>query len=206
MNSPRDSNAETTTGLVRVARIFSTVVSPPVMFAVMGLAVAWKELPFWEGLLWAAVYGFWVSLMPILLVAYMLRTGRISDLHMSNIRERRIPYLASVVGALVASVIIQLFDGPDLLRCLAVFSTLELAALAVITNFWLISIHATGIASLTIISGLVFGWWTLILLLPMVVTVCAVRLYLRRHTVQQVLAGLALGVITVWALVLIGCF
>ncbi len=206
MNTPRDNTAEMTTGLVRVARIFSNVVSPSVMFAVIGLAVAWKELPFWEGLLWAAVYGFWVSLMPILLVVYMLRTGRISDLHMSNTRERRLPYLASVIGSLIALAIIQLFNGPDLLRCLAIFSTLELAALAVITNFWLISIHATSIASVTIISGLVFGWWTLILLLPLVVTVCWVRLYLRRHNVQQVVAGLALGVITVWVLIQIGCF
>jgi membrane-associated phospholipid phosphatase len=206
MISPRDSNAETTMGFVRVARIFSTVVSPPVMFAVLGLAVAWKQLPFWEGLLWAAVYGFWVSLMPILVVAYMLRIGRISDLHMSNTKERRIPYLASVLGALVALAIIQLFDGPDLLRCLAIFSTLELAILAVITNYWLISIHAAGIASVTIISGLVFGWWTLIVLLPLVFIVCGVRLYLRRHNLQQVLAGLTLGVVTVWLLVQIGCF
>jgi membrane-associated phospholipid phosphatase len=206
MNIPRDNNAEMTTGLVRVARIFSNVVSPPVMFAVLGLAVAWKELPFWEGLLWAAVYGFWVSLMPILLVAYMLRTGRLSDLHMTNTSERRLPYLASVIGSLIALAIIQLFNGPDLLRCLAIFSTLELATLAIITNFWLISIHAASIASLTIISGLVFGWWTSILLLPLVVTVCWVRLYLRRHNVQQVVAGLALGVITVWGLIQIGCF
>lgn len=206
MSTPRDNSAEMTTGLVRVARTFSNVVSPPVMFAVMGLALAWKELPFWEGLLWAAVYGFWVSLMPILLVAYMLRTGRISDLHMSNTRERRLPYLASVLGALIALAIIQLFDGPSLLRCLAIFGTLELAVLAVITNFWLISIHSTSIASVTIISGLVFGWWSLLLLLPLVVTVCWVRLYLRRHDVPQVAAGLALGVITVWTLVQIGCF
>lgn len=206
MNTPRDNNAETTTGLVRVARVFSNVVSPPVMFAVLGLALSLKELPPWEGLLWAAVYGFWVSLMPILLVAYMLKTGRISDLHMSNTRERRLPYLASVLGALVALAIIQLFDGPALLRCLAIFSTLELASLAVITNFWLISIHATAIASVTIISGLVYGWWTVLLLLPLVVTVCSVRLYLRRHNVQQVVAGLALGVITVWLLIQIGCF
>jgi membrane-associated phospholipid phosphatase len=206
MNTPRDNNAEMTTGFVRVARMFSNVVSPPVMFAILGLAVSWKELPFWEGLLWAAVYGFWVSLMPILLVAYLLRIGRISDLHMSNTSERRIPYFASVVGSLVALAIIQFFDGPELLRCLAIFSTLVLAALAIITNYWLISIHAASIASVTIISGLVFGWWTLILLLPLVIIVCMVRLYLRRHNLQQVLAGLALGVITVWALVLIGCF
>ena len=194
------------TSLVRLARVFSNVVSPPVMFALMGLAITWSVLPFWEGLFWAAVYGFWVSLMPMLVVAYMLKTGRISDLHMSNTRERRIPYLTSVLGSLIASAIIHFFEGPELLRCLAIFSTLELAALALITNFWLISIHASAIAAVTMISGLVFGWWTLILLLPVVVIVCWVRLYLRRHTFQQVVAGLSLGVITVWLLVPIGCF
>jgi membrane-associated phospholipid phosphatase len=176
------------------------------MFALLGLAISWKELPFWEGLFWAAVYGFWVSLMPSLVVAYLLKTGRISDLHMSNVRDRRIPYTASVIGSLIALAIIHLFNGPELLRCLAIFSVVELAALAIITNFWLISIHATAIASVTIISGLVFGWWTLLLLLPVVAAVCWVRLYLRRHTVQQVVAGLALGVATVGLLLQFGCF
>ncbi len=176
------------------------------MFAVLGLALAWKELPFWQGLLWAAIYGFWVSLVPILLVVYFLKTGRITDLHMSDIRERRIPYVTSVVGSLIALTIILVFDGPYLLRCLAVFSLIELTALALITNFWLISIHTTGIASVTLISGLVFGWWTLLLLLPLVVLVSVVRLYLRRHDLAQVLAGMALGIGIVWLTLQLGCF
>ncbi len=172
----------------------------------MGLALAWYELPFWEGLFWAAIYGFWVSLLPSLLVGYLLKTGRISDLHMSNTKERRIPYLSSVVGSIEALAFIYFFNGPESLQCLAIFSIIELTALGIITSFWLISIHATSMAAATVISGLVFGWWTLILLLPLTITVCLVRLYLRRHNLLQVLGGIALGIGTVWLVVLIGCF
>lgn len=203
---PRDSSAELMTGPVRAARIFSNVVSPPVMFAILGLVLAWMELPFWEGLLWAAIYGFWVSLMPILVVVYLLKTGRISDLHMSNTNERRIPYITGVIGSLIALAIIQVFNGPLSLSCLAIFSTIELAFLGLITTFWLISIHASSIAAVAVICGLVFGWWTLLIMLPLVAVVCLVRIYLRRHDISQVVAGLALGIATVLLLVQLGCF
>ena len=182
------------------------MVSPPVIFAVLGLALSLEELPSVEGFLWAALFGFWVSLAPILVVVYMLKTGRISDLHMSSTRERHIPYLASVAGAAIALALIVGFSGPELLRCLALFSFIVLAALAIITRFWLISIHATSIVSAALISGMVFGLWAAILLIPLIIIVCYVRIYLRRHTLLQVAAGALLGIITVWVVVLMGCF
>lgn len=203
---PRDHSAASTVGGVRVARIFSNVISPPVIFASLGLALAWKELPFWPGLFWAAVYGFWVSLMPILVVVYMLKTGRISDLHMSQTRERRLPYFVSVLGAVIAYVIIRVFDGPSLLLCLALLSILSLGMLAIITTFWLISIHATSIAAADTIALIVFGPGAALLVLPVVVVVSWVRLYLRRHTPAQVFAGLGLGVVSVLVVALLGCF
>jgi len=56
--------------------------------------------------------------------------------------------------------------------------------------------------------GLVFGWTiAVILILPLMVTVFAVRLYLKRHTVGQVVAGLLLGAFIIWfAVVVFGCF
>jgi membrane-associated phospholipid phosphatase len=177
-----------------------------VIFAVLGLALAMKELPTLQGFLWAVLYGFWVSLAPILVVLYMMKIGRITDLHMNSTRERQIPYISSVIGAVIALALISFFDGPELLRCLALFSLIELAALAIITRFWLISIHATSIVAAAIISGLVFGVWAAIVLLPLIIIVCYVRIFLRRHTLAQVLAGSLLGVITVWLVTVLGCF
>lgn len=206
MSVPRDHSAATTVGAVRAARLFSNVISPPVIFALLGLALALAELPPVPGLLWAALYGFWVSLVPILYVAYLLKSGRISDLHMSASRERRSPYIVSVIGSTIALLLIWVLDGPALLTCLAIASTITLAALALITYFWLISIHATSIAAATLIMSLVYGAWAALLLLPVVALVSWVRLYLRRHTPAQVAAGLALGVSVVLVVTWFGCF
>ena len=206
MNSPLDEAKQNRTGLVRAARLYSNIVSPPTIFAVLGLALAWHQLALWPGFLWAAVYGLIVSLAPILFVLYLLKTGRIKELHMSNTSERHWPYVAAVLCAALAYGLITWFDGPNLLRCLSLFNVIELAALGLINVVWLISIHATGVMAAFVIVGLVFGWSASLIVVPFVISVCWVRLYLKRHTPTQVGAGLVLGVVSVWILTLTGCF
>lgn len=204
---PLDQLAKNRTGLIKMARIYSNVVSPPVMFAVVGLAFGLYALPGWPGFWWAAVYGLLTSLAPILVVVYLLKTGRIAELHMSNTRERNIPYLSAILFATVAYSLIAGFDGPELLRCLALFNVIELIMLTVINHFWLISLHATGAMASAILVGLVFGWpISLLLAGPMVISVCWVRLFLKRHTPAQIVAGLALGAVVVLSLTPFGCF
>ena len=206
MTAPLDRNIHDRTGLVKAARIFSNVVSPPVMFAILGLVIPLKTLPFWPGFAWAAVYGLLVSLAPILVVLYLLKIGYISELHMSNTGERHLPYATAVVFALLAFGIFSWFDGPELLRCLLIFNVIELIALGLINIRWLISLHATGVVATWLIVGLVFGWTASLIVVPFVISVAWVRLYLKRHTPSQVIAGAILGVVSVLSLRLIGCF
>lgn len=206
MALPRDHHAADRTGRVLAARIFSNAVSPPTMFAVLGLAFALRTLPFWPALGWAAVYGFLVSLAPILFILWLLRTGRIKELHMTDQRERYLPYTVAVTCALLFLVIGWLFNAPELLICLSIFNVIELSLLGLITIFWLISIHATGAAALALLVGYVFGPTAGLLLLPLVALVAAVRLYLKRHTPAQVVVGMALGLFSVWILTFFGCF
>lgn len=204
---PLDFLAQNRTGFVKAARIYSNVVSPPVMFAAVGLAFGLYALPNWTGFLWAAVYGLLVSLAPILVVVYLLKTGRIAELHMSNTRERNIPYLSAVLFAAVAYGLIAGFNGPELLRCLALFNIIELSALTIINHFWLISLHATGAIATAVLLILVFGWTVGLLVgIPLVGSVCWVRLFLKRHTPAQIVAGLGLGTAVVLVLVPFGCF
>jgi membrane-associated phospholipid phosphatase len=206
MHSPLDRDLAKRIGPIKAARLYSNIVSPPVMFAVLGLILALTALPNWQGLAWAAIYGFFISLLPILFVLYLLRNGYISELHMSNTRERHWPYISAVLSALFAYGLVQWLNGPLVLACLTLFNTIELAALGTINVFWLISLHSTAVGAITVIVGLVYGWGYALLLLPLVVSVCWVRLYLRRHTLGQVIAGLGLGVVSVLSLTLIGCW
>lgn len=205
MAQPRDYSSHTTVGAIRVARVFSNIVSPPVIFATLGLVLALDELPFWQGLLWAAIFGFWVSLVPILFVANLLRKGQITDLHMNTTRERRSPYIVSVIGAIVAYLFIVLFGGPNLLKCLAVTTIVSLAILAIVTNFWMISIHATSMTAATVIVYLVFGPLFGLLLVPLLLLVSWVRIYLKRHNLAQIMAGIFVGGITALAIFTLGC-
>ena len=205
--APRDYDKSSHTGRIKAARLFSNIVSPPVIFAVLGLAFALAEEPNLTGLFWAAVYGFWVSLFPILVVLYLLKIGKIKELHMTDTRERHIPYATAVAGAFIVFALITWFNGPELLRCLSLFNGVELTALALINIRWLISIHATGIMAAFLLVGLVFGWAvSLILVLPLVIGVIFARLYLKRHSPAQIAAGLLLGVFSTWVMTLLGCF
>lgn len=206
MTNPLDQQEHNRKGLVRAGRLYSNIVSPPVIFALLGLVLSLSAYPLPQALVWAAINGFVVSLLPILFVLWFLKTGRISELHMSDTSERHLPYLIAVICGFIMYVLTVVFVGPQLLRCLAVFNIVTLALLGLINARWLISFHATAIAAAWAITGLVFGWTASFIVLPFVIGVVIVRLYLKRHTPAQVVAGLALGVCTVWSLTWFGCF
>lgn len=201
--APRDTYDAT--GFVAAARFFSHVVSPPVIFAVLGLALAWRALPGWAGVGWAAVYGFWVCLAPILYVVYLLRTGQIGDISMTQ-RERRIPYLVGTLSSAVAFAFVHWGGGPALLRCLTLFNIVTLAVLGLITLFWQISHHATAITAAGWIGQAVFGNPVGWIMLGLALIVYLNRLYLRRHTPAQLAAGILWGTAAVWGVIQGGCF
>ena len=203
--SPKDFDEANRIGWVKFARVYSNVVSPPTMFAVLGIAVALYERPGWDGLLWGVGYGLMVSLAPILFVLYLLQTGRIAELHMSNTKERFMPYVSAVFCTTVMLVIAWWWQGPALLFGVLVFNLIELIALMLITLYWLISMHTTAAMATAVWIFLIWGnWWGMAIGFPLIFSVSYVRLFLRRHTMSQVLAGLALGAMTVLVLIPFG--
>ena len=157
MSKPRDHYVTDRVGAVGLARLFSNLVSPPVIFALLGLLLAWYELPFWPALFWSAVFGLFASLLPILFVLMLLRNDHIEELHMSNTAERQLPYLVAGGSSFLALALILLFDGPELLRCLSLFNVVMLALIGLINSYWLISFHATGATAMLLVVWIVFG-------------------------------------------------
>ncbi len=203
MSYPRD--AATSTGLIRLARLFSNIISPPVIFAALGLALAWRAQPGWAALPWAALYGFWTSLAPILFVVYLLKTGRIGDISMTK-EERRLPYLVGTICAAITFGLLTWLHGPVLLRHLTIFNLIGLAFLGLVTIFWQISHHATAITAAGWLVQAVFGATAGWFMFGLAVLVCANRLYLRRHTPAQLLAGIVWGTLSMSGLIQLGLF
>ena len=188
----------------RIARIVSDFISPPLVFAIVGFLFAWYELPFWRGLFWGAFYGFFVSLIPVLLVLFLYRKGLVQDMHMSDIQQRRIPYMVSILGALIVILCIALFKGPKLLSSLALSNFVGLIILFVINNYWLISSHMASTCMAAFMLGIYFGIKVILITIPLVLIVFWARYILGRHTYLQLLAGMAVGIFSVLLVITTG--
>jgi hypothetical protein len=174
------------------------------VFAMLGFAVAWLASPFWPGLGWGMLHGVLVSLVPILFMIYLLKSGRIADIHIRHRSERHLPYLVGTLCSLLALVLVQVLGGPELLRTLLISNVAGLAALGAVNAFWQISSHLASITSAVLFAGFAFGRVVGLGLAPLVALTFAARLFLRRHTVAQLVAGVALGAAPVLTLASLG--
>jgi hypothetical protein len=201
---PRVLEATPSLATARFARIYSNLFSPPLVSAVLGFVIAWAELSFWPGLMWGAMFGILISLVPVLVVVYLLKTGRVGDLHMRQQRERHLPYLISFAGAGLALFVTFVVDGSPLLRGLAVCNVIGLGALGLINVYWLISNHSATMMMATTFVGIAFGALAGLTLTPLVALTVWARLSLRRHTPAQLVAGLLVGAAPVLILANLG--
>lgn len=191
--------------LPTTAHFLSNVISPPVVSAVFGFLIAWKEHPPLQAAALGAVNGLIMCILPMVMVIFLWRTGRIHDLHMSlSPRHRRLPYLTAFLGALFACTLFTLRGDSPLLRAMTACSALSLAALWLVNNFWLISNHAATITHAAVFGtyafGAVAGLWSL----PLVAVVVWSRWLLRKHTLAQLAAGLLVGAAPVILLARLG--
>jgi membrane-associated phospholipid phosphatase len=173
------------------ARAISDLSCPPVI-AVPALAVgAWASRG--PGTYWFAMLYFGIAvLMPVLYVAWAVRTGRISDFHMANRRERVAPFVVSLVCGLSAWLLLVAMGAPRDFVALVLAMVSQTLLLFLITLFWQVSVHTAVTASLVIYTCMVVGpgAMPLIGLIPLVAWA---RLYLHRHTMAQTVVGACVG-------------
>jgi hypothetical protein len=179
------------------ARLASLLLSPPVVWAVWVFAIAWtSNADRHLNLRFATLFAFAVCAAPIFFVTFMVRNGRISDLHMRESRERYIPYSIAIIGGLVCAIIFWQYGADPMLYLLTLVTIVELAIMLVGTLFIHISFHAAGMASVISATALIFGFSKGLVFLPLLLLVVLARLVLERHTPAQIILGALIGVLT----------
>ena len=179
------------------AFVASLLLSPPVVWAVWVFAIAWtSKADLHLNLRFAMLFAFAVCAAPILFVTFMVRNGRISDLHMRESRERYIPYSIAIIGGLLCAIIFWQYGADPVLYLLTLVTIVELALMLIGTLFIHISFHAAGMASVISATTLIFGIGVGLLFLPLLLLVALARLVLGRHTPAQIILGALIGVLT----------
>lgn len=178
------------------ARIFSTVCNPFVtslaLFVILAGARSRGTTDFWVLLFNSA---FFTSIGPMLYVFTLYATDRISDLDMSIRSERQKVFGAFVIFFVLGTVDLALIHAPTIMTATMAALAASSLVVQIITMFWKISTHALGITAPLVASLYLFGGKPLpfFVLIPIVGWA---RVYLKAHTVLQVVAGTALGAVS----------
>lgn len=189
---PLDLGTARPTPTVRIARLFSDIFSPPAIYPAFGLVLVLTFHPAWKNVFLALLYGTFTSLLPVLLIFSLVRRGKAADIHVSSTVERTKVYLVATLGAGAALVIVYLLDGPPALLGLIWCNLFAMAIFWLISRRWLVSAHMASISLVTILSSYLYGLIGLALV-PLMGLTFFFRLFLRRHTVLELLMGILLG-------------
>lgn len=177
-------------------RLVSDVLSPPVIWALLAFPVAYHaDGGQGNALIYALVYGTMVCWLPVLYIAWNVRNGNISDLHMEVRAERIRPFVVTLIGSAVALVLLLAVGAPRLMPMFALFSLMQLGLMTLITLVWQISVHTMSISGAVVAAGAIYGVGPALVLFPLVPLVGAARYKLRRHTLSQIIAGAGVGAV-----------
>lgn len=201
--------------VTRIANILSWVFVP-LMMPVYGILLIFS-LSF---LAWAPMHSKVVFslvvfganfVVPMLLVLLLKKLRLINDVGLNGRKERLIPYIITVLCLSGTGIFLYLKGAP--LWVAMFYAGGALAGLInLIVNFWWkISAHAAGIAGIVamLIQIMKEGspaagmtWWIVSAIL-IAGALGSARVWLGRHTLLQVLAGTAVGFMSVWTLSLL---
>jgi membrane-associated phospholipid phosphatase len=178
----------------RWATAISNVALPPIIavltFLVINLAVS-------SGLSFAVLTlltTLFAAVVPFGIFAVLVRRTRADEIDVAARKERGRWLLVSTVSFFIGATVLLLIRAPRLVTVVTFGYGAVTLVILLINLRWKISAHTMGIAVPTTVFLFVFGPWGLFcgLILPPVIWS---RVYLKKHTIAQALAGALVGVV-----------
>jgi PAP2 superfamily len=157
------------------------------------VAVGWRAdgVP---GLGWGLLAALFAAVLPTLFITRGVARGRWDDRNVGARRPRLI-VLAFMLGSVTAGFIaLAVLGGPPELTWYVGCMLASVAALAVITTVWKISIHCAVASGSATILSLMFGPPLMLTYLLVALTAWS-RVALKDHTTAQAIAGCVLGAV-----------
>ena len=187
----------------RVARILSLVFQPMLTGTYVLLAIALTSAATWTaGVAWGIGMAVLTAGIPSLDILRRIRGRTVADFSIFIRRQRLRPLLVALTCTGLAFIVSLVLEAPHQLQASLLAALVTGAALASVTGAWKISFHAAAIVGAVAILAWYIGW-EMLALAPLVPAVAWSRVVLGRHTLAQVLAGLAVGsALTILVLIL----
>jgi hypothetical protein len=151
------------------------------------------------------IVGIFTLLLPLALFFLFLYTGFLHSINMEDKRQRMIPYFITFIMYYLAYYLVKKLSISTFISAFLFASALSLLFIVIITYFWKISTHMTGMGGLTgLMLSLSYVYDTdtmyfLVIVLFISGLLASARLKLNAHKPGELYTGYALGFVTVFA-------
>lgn len=182
----------------KLSRWLSILLDSSVLAVPIFIGAAYSETQaFLPALGWAVLALLFADGVPLMYIALGRKLGFVSGFDLPR-REERVPFIAvNLVGNLLGFFLLRSFNAPAHLSALLLVYVALGVTMMTFSSFWKISLHAGGVggfaAFLTSAFGLPWAWT--FLALPLIGWA---RVYRKRHTLAQVVAGGIVGAGVTW--------
>ncbi len=176
------------------AFLISAVLSPYLIIVLFILIISFIYADSLKQFLpWILISFFFIGVIPVGYIFWLLENKKVSDIHLSNHSDRKIPFLISAVSALIGVIILYFFGAATPILAVTLAYALNATILFVITLYWKISIHSALFANFIFICVALFGakYWPLFFLW---VPLAWARVHRKKHTPEQVLFGAVIAI------------
>ena len=140
--------------------------------------------------------AFFTLFIPFTLLLILKAQKRISDINITNPKERLVPFLYVLTCfAIWVYFLWHVLKMPAIITALALTSTIMIALLTLITHYWKMSAHLTAfgcfVGSIIAVAAHmgIYNTYTIIALLIIALLLMMARLYLKAHDSLQVVTG-----------------
>lgn len=183
----------------KLAKIISQITQPPLIIGVFLTFLVFYYAPdTTTGFIWFLIAGGLIGLVPTVFTFIAVKLGWISDVLLPERKDRIGPFLVAALGTAITLISFYKMDVPTEILVFLMALILVLMVVLLITTFWKISVHAATITVVTVSINVLTDcqYWYLLFLIPIVMWA---RVYRKRHTVAQVIAGAFINGVIVYA-------
>lgn len=183
----------------KLAKIVSQITQPPLIIGVFLTFLVFYYAPdTTTGFIWFLIAGGLIGLVPTVFTFIAVKLGWISDVLLPERKDRIGPFLVAALGTAITLISFYKMDVPTEILVFLMALILVLMVVLLITTFWKISVHAATITVVTVSINVLTDcqYWYLLFLIPIVMWA---RVYRKRHTVAQVIAGAFINGVIVYA-------
>lgn len=137
---------------------------------------------------WMGIAFFFAVIIPGVYILWLVEKKIIYDIHISSLRDRKIPFMVAGISATIGAIALFLVDAAKPVVVMGVAYAVNAIAISLLTLFWKISVHTALFSSIMTVIVILFGIqyaWFYLILIPLSWS----RIHRHRHNLNQVIGG-----------------